>query len=1495
VKSRKSSARDGIILLFAIVMIAQFFLVLATENVTNTTEENQTNITLPGNVTEPINETTSTTTLVTATTTIPMMNVTTSTTSTTLPETTTTTTIPETTTITLDSPTTKEKIIGIQAVPTHTAPILNSTDGSNYTNQNLTCYNQSTSDTDGDPVKNIFNWKLNGTSIIQLNMPFEGGSNSTWTREYSGYGNNGTVSGATWNSTGGYDGKAAYAFDGINDVINIGNNSALRGTNVTINAWVYYNGGSGTYDPIVTQSDVNWIGYYFYIDTSTSDRLGFWLDNTEAKSTISVPANEWHMVTGVHNDTHLAVYMDGVLLNTAGRTGSGKSKNGFIGYDDVSDYFNGTIDDVLIYNIALSAEQIIALYNNRTDLIVSQELSVGQNWTCEVTPNDGTSDGTTLESNNLTILADAIPPYIILNAPANNTNTTNNWVLFNFTATDNFASTLNCTLYINDSANATNSSTANNTATTFNITNIAHGTYQWYVNCTDSTSNTNTSATRQFFVNQTPLLGSVSASPSSLKGGNIIYISPSGVDDPQSSALYYFCSEASTTPNSSNNICSGNNGTTYSSPYSTMNCSFITATGDATYTVYCRVYDGTYYSSVKNTTYTTDSIPPALSTISVAGDTVSPYYDNVNDGWTNITVSGEAGMSCRWEDQDHGYSTMPGDAAHTCSISGTQATCSPQNLDQSLTTNLYVSCKDSLDNENNATNNLDISVVIDWTAPTTTDNSSTTIVVPSYVVNITESDNLYGTPSITTKYCTDTVGTCTPDTSIDHGENVTFTSSNRGQNFFRYNSSDPAGNIQTVQNKTININQLPVLTSATDSVTTVKGGGTVTISTVSSDADSGQTLKLYVCNSTSANSSGCTDTEYCSNTSASANASCSFTSATDDTTYIWYAFIYDSLNEAATANYLSGTYTTDSTSPTITIIDPDNTTYSSTSVPGAISLSESGSWAGYCVDNCASNTTMSNSSATYWVATVSASDGSSHTVVFYANDSYGNMGTNNETFTVDTTANDTIAPSITVWSPTNGTYYSSSSVLANITLSEDGSWAGYSLNGTANVTMGNVSTTSWNDTMTLADGEYNITFFANDTSTNGNMGNSSVVYFYVDTTAPRNTTQGPSTENDTVNFTCYSQWTDNIALDYGYLEHNATGTAENSSQILLSGTSGWVNSTINSSATDPGMIQCKAYAFDKAGLVNTSTWLVNITDVTNPVVENITYTPNTTGDLDPNIMINVTANVTDNGQLSSVTLYYKLTNASTWNTSTMNAGSGNLYTGNFTPTQGNWSFRINATDSYRNENVTDMTNISVDLDRTWVNVSTLPSIKAIVRTQSRVFSLGNLTVNNTGDYDLNFTVTSDSSWITFNGTTNTSLEFILNQSGNSTEFNVTANTTGFAVGEYAYTITINSYTLNPTLVSTSNISGTVVIQNVAGPYFDVKIITYDSTVTQGDSGISLSSSLENVGTGDATGTWLAWTLPSGWSVASGTANVSVGFLGVGETVSNSITVGVSSC
>ena len=51
------------------------------------------------------------------------------------------------------------------ALPTHTTPILNATGYENYTTYNLTVYNQSTLDADGDNITNFYSWYKDGINI----------------------------------------------------------------------------------------------------------------------------------------------------------------------------------------------------------------------------------------------------------------------------------------------------------------------------------------------------------------------------------------------------------------------------------------------------------------------------------------------------------------------------------------------------------------------------------------------------------------------------------------------------------------------------------------------------------------------------------------------------------------------------------------------------------------------------------------------------------------------------------------------------------------------------------------------------------------------------------------------------------------------------------------------------------------------------------------------------------------------------------------------------------------------------------------------------------------------------------------------------------------------------------------------------------------------------------------------------------------------------------
>jgi len=57
--------------------------------------------------------------------------------------------------------------------PTQGNPTLVSSNGTNGTDENLIARNQSTTDSDGDPVTNIYHWSVNNTSFTNLLLPFD--------------------------------------------------------------------------------------------------------------------------------------------------------------------------------------------------------------------------------------------------------------------------------------------------------------------------------------------------------------------------------------------------------------------------------------------------------------------------------------------------------------------------------------------------------------------------------------------------------------------------------------------------------------------------------------------------------------------------------------------------------------------------------------------------------------------------------------------------------------------------------------------------------------------------------------------------------------------------------------------------------------------------------------------------------------------------------------------------------------------------------------------------------------------------------------------------------------------------------------------------------------------------------------------------------------------------------------------------------------------------
>jgi len=156
-------------------------------------------------------------------------------------------------------------------------------------------------------------------------------------------------------------------FDGINDYIDCNNTfSSLVNKSKTFSAWVKF-------ENITTEQRILNIGYNnaltafaIGIAKTTANKafVQYRKGTTATKESISLLNKNWHLITAVQNNTNLYLYIDGVLENSDTNidivTYISASTAKIGKYFDTSSnlFFNGLINDIRIYNAALSSSQI---------------------------------------------------------------------------------------------------------------------------------------------------------------------------------------------------------------------------------------------------------------------------------------------------------------------------------------------------------------------------------------------------------------------------------------------------------------------------------------------------------------------------------------------------------------------------------------------------------------------------------------------------------------------------------------------------------------------------------------------------------------------------------------------------------------------------------------------------------------------------------------------------------------------------------------------------------------------------------------------------------------------------------------------------------------------------------------------------------------------------------------------------------------------------------
>ena len=184
-----------------------------------------------------------------------------------------------------------------------------------------------------------------------------------------GSGNNftGIISGATWTSTGKFGN--ALSFDGTSNWVTVADANALDLTaGMTLEAWVFPTAAAtaAMWRNVIIKERVGGEVYNLYADTDSHVPgiyivKGANLSTVSASGTSQILLNTWTHLAATYNNSSLSLYVNGNLVRSVPTSGNLTTSTGAlrIGGNSVwGEFFQGIIDEVRVYNRALSQAEI---------------------------------------------------------------------------------------------------------------------------------------------------------------------------------------------------------------------------------------------------------------------------------------------------------------------------------------------------------------------------------------------------------------------------------------------------------------------------------------------------------------------------------------------------------------------------------------------------------------------------------------------------------------------------------------------------------------------------------------------------------------------------------------------------------------------------------------------------------------------------------------------------------------------------------------------------------------------------------------------------------------------------------------------------------------------------------------------------------------------------------------------------------------------------------
>ncbi|MDP7011585.1 MAG: PQQ-binding-like beta-propeller repeat protein, partial [Verrucomicrobiota bacterium] len=226
--------------------------------------------------------------------------------------------------------------------------------------------------------------------------PFDGDAD-----DESGNDNDGTVYGATLTTDRFGAASKSYSFDGSNDYVKTPNLWDVGTGEISVSVWFKTDGAITTWMYLTSNKD-DFDDNFFRTGFNQTGNLRSYAEEDGDSKAKFITDNEyddsnWHHAVFTRKGSSAAIYVDGGLLETK----SGTTKSGDLGTNDFwfigqnglnADWFRGNLDDIRLYNRALSAAEVAQLHSLEKPPVItaqpqSQVVATGSNVTLTADAN----------------------------------------------------------------------------------------------------------------------------------------------------------------------------------------------------------------------------------------------------------------------------------------------------------------------------------------------------------------------------------------------------------------------------------------------------------------------------------------------------------------------------------------------------------------------------------------------------------------------------------------------------------------------------------------------------------------------------------------------------------------------------------------------------------------------------------------------------------------------------------------------------------------------------------------------------------------------------------------------------------------------------------------------------------------------------------------------------------------------------------------------------